>query len=94
MTKVATIFLLYILSIQHPLKYLLVSIFHILRVEDNYNLCYLALTGEYFSSGAGLGRSRKNGATSELYAYFSMCQWGEQKNGTSYCGLIIAFAIS
>ena len=64
MTKVATIFLLYILSIQHPLKYLLVSIFYILR----------ALTGEYFSSGAGLGRSRKNGATSELYAYFSTCQ--------------------
>ena len=94
MTKVATISLLYILSIQHPQKYLLVSIFYILRVEDNYSLCFLALTGEYFSSGAGLGRSRKNGATSELYAYFSMCQWGEQKNGTSYCGLIIAFAIS
>ena len=74
MTRVATILLLYILSIQHPQKYLPLSIFYILRVEDNYNLCFLALTGEYFSSGAGLGRSRKNSATSELYAYFSTCQ--------------------
>ena len=74
MTKIATIFLLYILRIQHPQKYLPVSIFYILRVEDNYNLRFLALTGEYFSSGAGLDKSRKNGATSELFAYFSTFQ--------------------
>ena len=74
MTRVATSLLLYILSIQHQQKYLPVSIFYILRVEDNYNLCFLALTREYFSSGAGLGTSCKNGATSELYAYFSTCQ--------------------
>ena len=67
MTRVATILLLYILSIQHPQKYLPVSIFYILRVEDNFNLCFLALTGESFSSEAGLGTSCKNGATSELY---------------------------
>ena len=68
MTRVATILLLYILSIQNPQKYLPLSIFYILRVEDNYNLCFLALTGEYFSSGAGLGTSCENGGTSELYA--------------------------
>ena len=48
MTRVATILLLYILSIQHPQKYLPLSIFYILRVEDNYNLCFLALTGSTF----------------------------------------------
>ena len=61
MTEVITIFLLYILSILHPQTYLSVPILFIIRVEDNYTLCFLAFTGEYFSSGAGLGTSRTNG---------------------------------
>ena len=52
MTKVATIFLLYILSIQHPQKYLPVSIFYILRVEDNHNLCFLALSCTFLQEPA------------------------------------------
>ena len=64
MTKV-TIFLLY----SHV--YLSVSIRYILRVEENYSLCFHARTGEQFSSGAGLGTRRTNDATSELDAYSS-----------------------
>ena len=64
MTKV-TIFLLY----SHV--YLSVSIRYILRVEENYSLCFHARTGEQFSSGGGLGTRRTNDATSELDAYSS-----------------------
>ena len=67
--KVITIVLLYILSILYPQTCLSVSILYILRVEDNYSLCFFARTGERFSSGAGLGTSRTNSTASELYAY-------------------------
>ena len=46
MTKVITIFLLYILSILHQQTYLSVPILYIVRVEDNYTLSFLACTGE------------------------------------------------
>ena len=46
MRKVITIFLLYILSILHPQTYLSVLILYMVRVEDNYTLCFLACTGE------------------------------------------------
>ena len=45
MTKVI-IFLLNILSILHPQKYLSFETLYILSVKDNYSLCFLARNGE------------------------------------------------
>ena len=83
MTKV-TLFPIYLQT------YLSVSIIYILRVEDNYSLCFHAGTGEKFSSGADLSTSRTNDTTSELDAYSTQrANEGSRKNGPSYCGLII-----
>ena len=45
MTKVITIFLLYILSILRPQTYFSVPILYIIKLEDNYTFCFLACTG-------------------------------------------------
>ena len=79
MTKV-TIFLLYLQT------FLSVSIRYILRVEDNYSLCFHARTGEQFSSGAGLGTRRTNDATSELDAYSS--QRSVLRLDNCFCNLV------